>query len=152
MPETTDPAARRAARPADLAHHVRTALGRSRQATVRKDIGETDRRVILWSIHELNAAFQRVRGLVTATPVRRTTSDGRTYAALEMCLTAYVPGVGAVQAVTDWDPADEPDGFALMAVRCAQGPEVAAARVRELHRQAAADYASSARQRAGVGL
>ncbi|NML55345.1 hypothetical protein HHL19_16365 [Streptomyces sp. R302] len=131
-------------RRSDLAAQVRAALGVPGQAGPQRSLGETNRQVRLWSVLELDAAFQQVGGLVTATPLDA--PPGRTW--LKVNLTAYIPGLGPVRAFAPWEPAAERYGFELRAVRIAEGAEIAAARVAELHREAAADYAEAGRQRA----
>ncbi|MFE4658139.1 hypothetical protein ACFRFJ_15820 [Streptomyces hydrogenans] len=125
----------------DLVTRVRTALGVPDQAGPQKRLGETARQVRLWSVLELDAAYQRVGGLVTAAPLDA--PPGRAW--LMVRLTAYVPGVGPIRAFAPWEPAVEHYGFALRAIRVATGPEIAATRVAELHREAAADYAEARR-------
>ncbi|MFF8412858.1 hypothetical protein [Streptomyces omiyaensis] len=127
-----------------LAATVRTALGFPHQAGPLQRLGETERKVRVWSIHELNAAYLRVGGLVTAAALDA--PPGRTW--LKVAVTAYIPGVGACQAFASWEPTAEPLGFGLDVVRLAAGPEIAAVRVAELHRQAAADYTAAADTRA----
>lgn len=100
-----------------LAAKVRTALGLAGFPAPVAEAGETERRVCVWSVRELQDVFARVGGTVTARSVERTVSDGTTFTAREVTVTVTLPGVGEVQVFTDWDPADEGYGFALPVIR-----------------------------------
>lgn len=98
-----------------LATKVRTALG-LRRRDVLDD--ETETRVSMWDIRDLNDVHARVGGTVTARQVERTAwSDVRTYTVTEVTITADLPGIGVVEVFTDWDPADETYGFTLPVIR-----------------------------------
>ena len=84
-----------------LARRVRDALG-LRHWKPNADHGETETRLVLWSQLELNDLYQRVGGTVTSRQVQRVDSDGVTWAAEEITVTVDIPGVGPVEAVTDW--------------------------------------------------
>jgi hypothetical protein len=66
------------------------------------DHGETETRIVMWSQLELNDLYERVGGAVTSRPVVRTASDGSTWTDEEITVTVDVPGVGPVEATTDW--------------------------------------------------
>jgi hypothetical protein len=86
-----------------LARRVRDALG-LRHWKPNAEHGETETRLLVWSQLELNDLYERVGGTVTTRRVERTACDGdATWLATEITLTVHVPGVGDVQAVTDWD-------------------------------------------------
>lgn len=86
-----------------LVRRVRTALGMP-YWTPRPWLGETETRTILWSQLELNGVYERVGGTVTTRTVQRTTHGGEsTWQATEITVTVDLPGIGAVEAVTDWD-------------------------------------------------
>lgn len=96
-----------------LADRVRKALGRYITADVRPDEGETPVRRMVWSVRELDDVFSRAGGAVSVRQVERTFSDG-TYTAMEVTVTVTLPGIAwPVQVFTDWNPAEEPHGFAL---------------------------------------
>lgn len=84
-----------------LARRVRDALG-LRHWKPNADHGETETRLILWSQLELNDLYLRVGGTVTSRQVERVASDGVTWTAEEITVTVDVPGVGPVQASTEW--------------------------------------------------
>ena len=84
-----------------LARRVRDALG-LRHWKPNADHGETETRLILWSQLELNDLYERVGGTVTSRQVERIGSDGTVWAEEEIIVTVDVPGVGPVEAVTDW--------------------------------------------------
>lgn len=71
-----------------LIARVRTALGLS-AGQPRREIGETETRLCLWSQLELNDLYERTGGTVTET-------------GQEITLTIDVPGIGTVTAVTEW--------------------------------------------------
>lgn len=93
--------ANRARAEAELSTRVRDALGLRGYGQPRTEEGETARRVLLWSQDELNAVYERVGGTVTARTVRRTGSD-TTWDATEITVTVDLPGIGTVEAFTDW--------------------------------------------------
>lgn len=95
-----------------LAAEVRAALG-LRDHRIHTHLDETATRVTLWSARELNALFARVGGTVTARPTERPLSDGSTYTFTEVTVSVDLPGIGIVEAVTDWDPAAEPNAAQL---------------------------------------
>jgi hypothetical protein len=104
-----------------LADRVRKALGRYITA-VRPEDGETPVRRLVWSIRELDELHARVGGAVAVRQVERTFSDGA-YTAMEVTVTVTLPGIAwPVEIVTDWDPADEPHGFALPVIRALNAP------------------------------
>lgn len=84
-----------------LARRVRDALG-LRHWKPNADHGETETRLVLWSQLELSDLYERVGGTVTSRQVDRTDSDGARWTAEEITVTVDVPGVGPVEAVTDW--------------------------------------------------
>ncbi|MGW2841920.1 hypothetical protein ACWCWD_29545 [Streptomyces sp. NPDC001493] len=83
----------------ELAAKVRHALG---LRSARIIDGETATSVSVWSQQELNAIYERAGGVVTARTVQRTWSGG-TFPAVEITVTATLPGIGTVQIATDWD-------------------------------------------------
>jgi hypothetical protein len=86
-----------------LARRVRDALG-LRHWKPNADHGETETLIAMWSQRELNHLYERVGGAVTTRQVERSTSDGSsTWTATELTLTVDLPGIGRVEAVTDWD-------------------------------------------------
>lgn len=88
---------------AELAAKVRTALGMPGRQ-MRKDEGETARRVGVWSQYELNAIYKRVGGTITTRTVQRSTHGGETtWNATEITVTVDLPDIGTVEIVTDWD-------------------------------------------------
>lgn len=98
-------------RPTTLAATVRAALGLRRRAVLD---AETETRISVWDIRHLNDVFTRVGGTAAAREVQRILSDGTTtYTVTEVTITAELPGIGAVEAFTDWDPADESHAFTL---------------------------------------
>jgi hypothetical protein len=87
---------------AELAAKIRTALGLPGRRVATED-GETPCRVGVWSHLELNAIYERVGGTVTTRTAQRTTHGGETtWNATEITVTADLPGIGAVEIVTDW--------------------------------------------------
>ena len=87
---------------AELAAKVRTALGMPGRRMATED-GETARRIGMWSQLELNAVYERVGGTVTTRTVQRTTHGGESiWNATEITVTVDLPGIGAVEIVTDW--------------------------------------------------
>jgi hypothetical protein len=84
-----------------LIAHVRTALGLHRWRPTA-DHGETETRIVMWSQLELTDLYERVGGTVTTRQVERSASDGTTWTAEEITVTVDVPGVGPVEATTDW--------------------------------------------------
>lgn len=118
-----------------LASKVRIALGLHRSWVPKPEFGETATRVSMWSQLELNAVFERVGGTVTSRKVQRTGSAD-TWTATEITVTVTLPGIGRVEAFTDWD--EDHGGHGLPVMRA-----IAAEPVAELHRQAAADYAAA---------
>jgi hypothetical protein len=93
--------ANRARAEAELSTRVRKALG-LRGYPHADGNGETARRVAMWSQEELNAVYERVGGTVTARTVKRTGSCS-TWGATEITVTVDLPGIGTVEAFTDWD-------------------------------------------------
>jgi hypothetical protein len=93
--------ANRARAEAELGARVRAALGLPGYPAAEGD-GETARRVSMWSQDELNAVYERVGGTVTARTVKRTGSCS-TWEATEITVTVDLPGIGRVEAFTDWD-------------------------------------------------
>ncbi|GGU13185.1 hypothetical protein [Streptomyces violascens] len=96
----------------DLAARVRTALGLKGNPAIDTAAGETETRLGLWSVRELDHLYARVGGTVTGRLVELPFSEG-TFPAIEITITVDLPGVGTAQAFTDWVPADEPYAFAL---------------------------------------
>jgi hypothetical protein len=96
---------------------IAAALGLPTTWTPDPADGETERRAALWSVTELNTAFQRLGGTVTLAEVTRTTNCGTTYDITEITLTITVPEVGEVQAVTDWNAETEPAAILLPVLR-----------------------------------
>ncbi|MFE2563066.1 hypothetical protein [Streptomyces mirabilis] len=84
-----------------LIARVRTALGLTHWRP-NADHGETETRLVLWSQLELNDLYERVGGTVTSQQVARSSSDGATWTAEEITVTVDVPGLGPIEAVTDW--------------------------------------------------
>lgn len=80
---------------------VRTALGLTHWRP-NANHGETETRIVMWSQLELNDLYEQVGGTVTTRRVERTTSDGATWTDEEITVTVDVPGVGPVEATTDW--------------------------------------------------
>lgn len=85
-----------------LAAKVREALGLPGYGAPIEEAGETARRVSMWSQDELNAVYERVGGTVTARTVQRTCSTGLTWSVTEITVTVDLPGIGTVEAFTDW--------------------------------------------------
>lgn len=85
----------------ELARRVRDALG-LRHWKPNADHGETETRIVMWSQLELNDLYERVGGTVTSRQIERTDSDGATWTEEEITVTVGIPGVGRVEAVTDW--------------------------------------------------
>jgi len=57
----------------------------------------------VWCQHELNAVYERAGGTVTTRTVQRTTHGGEsTWDATEITVTVDLPGIGPVEAFTDW--------------------------------------------------
>ncbi|WP_328903277.1 hypothetical protein OHR86_28150 [Streptomyces sp. NBC_00441] len=83
----------------ELAADVRRALG-LRSSHILD--GETATSVNVWSQHELNAIYAKVGGVVTTRTVQRSWSGG-TFPAVEITVTATLPGIGTIQIATDWD-------------------------------------------------
>lgn len=102
---------------AALASAVRTALGMPAFAP-RMEVGETETRISVWSVRELQDVFARVGGTVTARQVERPFSCG-TFATTEVAITVDLPGLGEVEVFTDWDPADEQYATSLSVIRAA---------------------------------
>ncbi|MFG2826081.1 hypothetical protein ACGFWI_01140 [Streptomyces sp. NPDC048434] len=96
---------------------VREALGLAGLHVPRPELDETDTRICVWSVRELDDVHARTNGTVTARQVERTTGDGSPYAVIEVTVTVDVPHVGPVEAFTDWEPATEFHGFALPVIR-----------------------------------
>ena len=96
-----------------LAAQVRAALGVPGRR-VNEAEGETARRVGVWSQYELDEVYERVGGVVTTRTVQRTYSGG-TFPAVEITVTATLPGIGVVEIVTDWD--EESGGHDLPVMR-----------------------------------
>lgn len=88
-----------------LATQVRTALGRPNALVTEP--GESDTRVSVWSVRELEDLFARFGGTVTASPAVRLLSDGSTFGVIEVTATFDLASLGPVQVFTDWVPADE---------------------------------------------
>ena len=111
----------------ELIARVRTALGLSRWRPNREH-GETETRLAMWSQLELNDLYERVGGTVTSQHVERTSSDGTTWTAEEITVAIDLPGIGRVEATTDWyeDYAKhgERDELPLMRVLNAPQPEI----------------------------
>ncbi|MBL1086776.1 hypothetical protein JK359_33255 [Streptomyces actinomycinicus] len=84
-----------------LAARVQTALG-LRCWRPNAEHGETETRLVLWSQLELNDLYERVGGTVTSRKVHREASDGAAWTAEEITVSIDVPGVGLVEATTDW--------------------------------------------------
>jgi hypothetical protein len=84
-----------------LITRVRKALGLLRWRP-NPDHGETETRIVMWSQLELNDLYERVGGTVTIQQVERTSPDGSTWDAEEITVTMDVPGVGPIEATTDW--------------------------------------------------
>ncbi|MFE2710594.1 hypothetical protein ACFXKI_01035 [Streptomyces mirabilis] len=84
-----------------LIARVRTALGLSHWRP-NAEHGETETRLVLWSQLELNDLYERVGGTVTSQQAARSASDGATWTAEEITVTVDVPGIGPIEAVTDW--------------------------------------------------
>lgn len=101
--------------------HVHGALGFRHILTPRPELGETNTRICVWSIRELDATHARTGGTVTARQVERTSSDGSPYTVIEVTVTVAVPNVGPVEVFTDWEPAEEPHVFALPVIRAVAG-------------------------------
>lgn len=92
-----------AASQADLAVRVRVALGLPGHGQPRSELGETATCVHMWDQVDLNAVYERVGGTVTTRTVQRSTSGGEaTWQATEITVTVDLPGIGAVEIVTDW--------------------------------------------------
>lgn len=100
---------------------VRNALGL--KSHFRAADGETPTRFSMWDVEELNAPFTRTGGTVTAQQVERPLSDGRTFSVIEVTITVDLPGIGTVEVFTDWDPSDEPHGFALPVILALNAPK-----------------------------
>jgi hypothetical protein len=97
-----------------LAARVRTALGLpATYPAPRLEFDETETRVSVWDVRQLNDVFAHVGGTVAAAQVECTLSDDTTYTVIRVTVTVDLAGVGAVEVFTDWDPADEAHGFAL---------------------------------------
>jgi hypothetical protein len=96
-----------------------TALGLKPRITLTPD--ETDTRVSMWDIRDLDAVFTRVGGTVTTRQVEHVTSCGTPYTVTEVTVTTDLPGIGAVEVFTDWDPAGETIGFNLPLLRALAG-------------------------------
>ncbi|MCZ1006357.1 hypothetical protein [Streptomyces lydicus] len=96
---------------------VRDALGLTRLHIPRPELDETDTRICVWSVRELDDVHARTNGIVTARQVERTAGDGSPYAVIEVTVSVDVPHVGPVEAFTDWEPAAEVHGFALPLIR-----------------------------------
>lgn len=86
----------------NLATRVREALGLRGYGQPVTEEGETARRVSLWSQYELNAVYERAGGTVTTRAVQRASSTGSTWSATEITVTVDLPGLGTVEAFTDW--------------------------------------------------
>jgi hypothetical protein len=80
----------------ELIARVRTALGLKHWRPDAEG-GETETRIVMWSQLELNDLYLRVGGTVTS---RQVACGDRTEE--EITVTVDVPGVGPVEAVTDW--------------------------------------------------
>ncbi len=94
--------ANRARTEAELSAKVRIALGLPGHGKPIREAGETAVRVCMWDQVELNAVYERVGGTVTTRTVQRTGST-TTWAATEITVTVDLPGIGTVEAFTDWD-------------------------------------------------
>lgn len=94
----------------ELAAKVRHALG-LRSSRILD--GETATSVNVWSQHELNTIYERVGGVVTTRTVQRAWSGG-TFPAIEITITATLPGIGTVQIATDWDEDSEGHDLPVM--------------------------------------
>lgn len=85
------------------ARQVALALGLPAHWRPVPEHGETPTRVSVWSQLELNGLFERFGGTVTSRQVERTASDGSTSTETEITVTVDLPGIGTVEAFTDWD-------------------------------------------------
>lgn len=86
-----------------LTRRVCTALG-LRYGKPRPEEDETETRLLVWSQDELNDLYERVGGTGSARIVERVLCVGDpTYLAIEITVTVDLPGIGAVEIVTDWD-------------------------------------------------
>lgn len=93
----------RARAEAELSTQVRTALGLPGHGRPIREAGETPTRVCVWDQEHLNAVYERVGGTTTARTLRRTADSGRTaWDATEITVTVDLPGIGRVEAFTDW--------------------------------------------------
>lgn len=88
-----------------IAAQVRAALGRPNALVTEP--GESDTRVSVWSVRELEDLFARFGGTVTASPAVRLLSDGTTFEVIEVATSFDLPDLGPVEVFTDWVPADE---------------------------------------------
>jgi hypothetical protein len=115
---------------------VRAALGFGPHWQPDSYLGETATRLTTWSQMELNDLYERVGGTVTTRPVKRTSSDGTTWAATEITVTVQVEGVGPVEISTDIE--DDPEhGYrtdvpVVVVARAVTRFEIASARYDEL--------------------
>lgn len=101
-----------------LADRVRTALGRYITTQVRPDDGETPVRRQVWSVRELDELYTRTGGAVTVRPVEQHSPDGDAYTVMEVTVTMTLPGIAwPVEIFAQWEPAEEPHGFALPVIR-----------------------------------
>lgn len=98
-----------------LATAISRALGHNRTHTIAPD--ENAACLTLWSIRELQDAYDRIGGTVTARTVTRLYSGGVTAPCIEIVLTADLDGIGPVALNTDWDPADEAYGLGLSVIQ-----------------------------------
>jgi hypothetical protein len=100
-----------------LAAKVRTALGLPHFPAPRPEYDETDARVLVWSIRELEDVYARTGGTVTAREREYTLYGDITYPAIEVTVTVDLEGLGPVQVFTDWEPAAEVHGLGLSVVQ-----------------------------------
>jgi hypothetical protein len=106
--------ANRKAAAAALAAKVRAFLGLPvTYPAPRPDFDETETRVSVWDVRQINDVYTHVGGTVTAREVECTLSDDTTYTVIRVTVTVDLAGVGEVEVFTDWDPTDEAHGFAL---------------------------------------
>lgn len=97
----------------NIAADIRHALGLTR--TVLDD-DETPARVSVYDIRTLDDVYTRVGGTVTVRPYSVKVGDEMLYA-IEVTITTVLPGIGKVQAFTDWDTELEPHGWTLPVIR-----------------------------------
>ncbi|WP_369778853.1 hypothetical protein [Streptomyces sp. R33] len=116
------PLGRRDSARALLARRARRALGLPGTLDIHPEHGETPLRISLWSVRELQDAYTHVGGgAVTAQQVERAV-DNISYTAIEITLTTRIPGLGTVQAFTEWTPASEAYALTLPVIQALGAP------------------------------